>query len=226
MEREAGSTGQVGTVDAGRKMKAGRAIMGAAVLGVWAVTGVRAAEESFSEAVIRGFEQERAGRYGEAVEAYTRALELKPDTGIALVRRAYAYVQTGRFVEAAEDLKAAAIAKPVSLSDYKALSWLKSTCPFAVIRDGAVAVAYAQKALKEEESAEAYDLLAAAYAEMGVYQKARDYVLEGLKKFPEDARSTAMKERFELYRQRKPYREDWKIQDEKGMEKAMKKSKR
>jgi tetratricopeptide (TPR) repeat protein len=86
-------------------------------------------------------------------------------------------------------------------------------------------VAYAQKVLKEEESAEAYDLLAAAYAEMRNYQRARDYVLEGLKKFPEDERATVMKERFELYRQRKPYHEDWKVQDDKGMQKAVEKSK-
>ncbi|MBX2825405.1 MAG: tetratricopeptide repeat protein [Gammaproteobacteria bacterium] len=164
---------------------------------------------SFADLVMGGYEHEGEKNYQQAIDNYTQALELREESVTVLIRRAYSYVQIGKFTEAGEDLKAATFATPVSMSDYTSLAWLKSTCPFDIIRDGVVAVAYAKKAMKERESAETFDVLGAAYAEMKDYQRARNMVLEGLKRFPESPRAEAMKQRLELYNQKKPFREEW-----------------
>ncbi|MEM1157884.1 MAG: tetratricopeptide repeat protein [Verrucomicrobiota bacterium] len=163
----------------------------------------------FSDLVMGGYKHEGEKNYEKAVESYTRALELQEESVTVLIRRAYSLVQLGKFTEAGEDLKAATFATPVSMSDYTSLAWLRATCPFEIIRDGVVAVAYANKAMKERESAETFDILGAAYAEMKDYQRARNMVLEGLKRFPDSPRAEAMKKRLELYNQKKPYREQW-----------------
>ena len=86
---------------------------------------------------------------------------------------------------------------------------VRATSPLPGYRDGALAVAYAQRALKESESAENYDILAAAYAEMGEFQKARDTLEAGIKFFGDSSRLPEMQERLLLYREKKKYREDW-----------------
>lgn len=169
---------------------------------------------SFSDLVMGGYESESSKNYARAIDQYTQALELKDESVTVLVRRAYSYVQLGKFEEAGEDLKAATFATPVSMSDYTSLAWLKATCPFDIIRDGVVAVAYAKKAMKERQSAETFDILAAAYAEMRDYQRARNMVLEGLKRFPDSPRADAMRERLELYNNKKAFREEWVTDDE------------
>jgi len=164
---------------------------------------------SFSDLVMGGYEYEGQKNYSQAVDSYTKALEIKEESVTVLIRRAYSYVQIGKFAEAGEDLKAATFATPVSMSDYTSLAWLKATCPFDIIRDGVVAVAYAKKAMKERESAETFDILGAAYAEMKDYQRARNMVLEGLKRFPDSPRAEVMKQRLDLYNDKKPFREEW-----------------
>ena len=168
---------------------------------------------SFSDLVMGGYEYEEKKEYDRAIESYTKALELREESVTVLIRRAYSWVQLGKFTEAGQDLKTATFATPVSMSDYTSLAWLKATCPFEIIRDGVVAVAYAKKAMKERQSAETFDILGAAYAEMKDYQRARNMVLEGLKRFPESPRAEAMKKRLELYNDKKPFREQW-IEDE------------
>jgi tetratricopeptide (TPR) repeat protein len=178
--------------------------------------GVNAADPapSFSELVMEGYRLEAGKKYSDAVEQYTQALKMKEESVYVLIRRAYALVQLGEFEKAGEDLKVATYATPVSMSDYTSLSWLKATCPFDIIRDGVVAVAYAKKAMKERESAETFDILAAAYAEMNDFQRARNMVLEGLKRFPDSPRAAAMKQRLELYRRKEPFREEWVQEDD------------
>ncbi len=168
---------------------------------------------AFSDLVMGGYESESKKDYSQAVEQYTQALEIKEESVTVLIRRAYSYVQLGKFEEAGHDLKAATYATPISMSDYNSLAWLKATCPFDIIRDGVVAVAYAKKAMKERESAETFDILGAAYAEMNDFQRARNMVLEGLKRFPDSPRAGEMKKRLDLYNQKKSFREQW-VKDE------------
>lgn len=163
----------------------------------------------FSDLVMGGYAYEEKKDYASAVENYTRALEIKEESVVVLIRRAYCLVQLGEFEKAGQDLKEVSFLMPVSMSDYTSLAWLKATCPFEIIRDGPLAVAYASKAMKERQSAETYDILAAAYAEMNDFQRARYTILEGIKRFPDSARIPAMKNRLELYKEKKAYRESW-----------------
>ncbi|MEM6822794.1 MAG: hypothetical protein AAF558_12745, partial [Verrucomicrobiota bacterium] len=179
------------------------------LLGAVLATQTTAQETSFSDLVIQGYEFESQSNYQAAIEQYTQALLIKDESVTVLIRRAYSLVQTGEFEKAGEDLKAATYATPVTMSDYTSLAWLKATCPFKVIRDGVVAVAYGRKALKERESAETFDILGAAYAEMNDFQRARNMVLEGIKRFPDSKRIPAMRERLVLYKQKEPFRESW-----------------
>ncbi|MGF1678327.1 MAG: tetratricopeptide repeat protein [Candidatus Methylacidiphilales bacterium] len=181
-----------------------------------------ASSPSFSEYVIRGYQREVEKNYAAAVEDYTKALELREASVTALIRRAYAYAQLGEYEASAGDLKAVRFATPISMSDYTSLAWLKATCPFDSLRDGVVAVAFAHKALKERESDETFDVLGAAYAEMRDYQRARNAVLEALKRFPDSPRAEAMRGRLALYNEKKPFRESWVREDStKGMERAL-----
>lgn len=177
-----------------------------------------AGKPTFTEWVLRGFELEQNGRFAEAVEAYTRALEINEESATATIRRAICAAKSGQLDRAAMDLRDANLLQPVSLTDYTTLAWVLATSPIKSVRDGTRAVAFAQKALKDSPSADTYDILAAAYAEMGNFQKAQNVLIEGLKKYPDAPRATAMKERLELYKQKKPFREQW-LEDDRSEKK-------
>jgi tetratricopeptide (TPR) repeat protein len=180
-------------------------------------------KSSFSDLVMGGYAHEEQKNFSAAVDNYSRALALKEESVIVLIRRAYSFVQLGEFEKAGKDLKEVSFLMPVSMSDYTSLAWLKATCPFEIIRDGPLAVAYASKAMKERKSAETYDILAAAYAEMNDFQRARNTVLEGIKRFPDSPRVPAMRERLALYNQKKPYRESW-VDEEAQVDRTIRKS--
>lgn len=198
------------------------------VLAGWTLWGAGAgagfAEETAASHILKAYEFESKKQYRQAIESYTAALSIEEDSPVALVRRAYCLVQDGKFKEAGEDLKAASVAVPSSISDYQTLAWLKATAPFEVVRDGVLAVTYAQKAHKEKPSPASYDTLAAAYAEMGIYQKARNILMEGLKKFPDSDRAAAMRQRLTLYNRKEAYRETWLKEDNRELDKAIRKS--
>jgi tetratricopeptide (TPR) repeat protein len=169
---------------------------------------------SFSDYVLRGFEHEREGRYPAAVEDYTAALVLNEESPTPYVRRAFCAARLGQLERAAVDLREAGLLSPSSMTDYTTMAWLLATCPIKSVRDGTRAVAYAQKAHREGETDETFDILAAAYAEMGNFQMARNLLLEAKKKFPDSARMNLIDQRLALYNEKKPFRDQWLPEDE------------
>ena len=202
----------------------------ASILGLAAVPGIKAEDKpvlsqeqsdaKFTELVLKGFDRENANDFQAALDLYARALEFKSDSAAIQIRKAYVEARLGQYARTAHDLKAATSIQPVSLTDYLTAAWMRATCPFPSLRDGALAVAYAQKALREQPSPEAYDMLAAGYAEMGNYTKAGENIRAALKLFPDSTRIPALKERLALYQSHKPWREVW-GGDEKKQEKEM-----
>ncbi len=92
------------------------------------------------------------------------------------------------------------------------LAWLLATCPDGEIRDGAAAIAWAQKATSQTLSLPALETLAAAYAEAGDFPaavsnatRARDMLLESGRGSP--AALLLLEQRLKLYQTRLPYRE-------------------
>jgi len=167
------------------------------------------AEPSFSDLILRGFENEKKEQYQAAFDDYSAALKLNEESPTAYVRRAFCAVKLGQLERAAYDLREASLVPPVTMTDYTTMAWLLATSPIKHVRDGTRAVAYGQKALTENDSIDNHDILAAAYAEMGNFQKARDLLLAGMKKYPDSPRIPAMQSRLEIYNQKKPYRDEW-----------------
>ena len=167
--------------------------------------------QALAELVLHAVNKEQREDIEGAVKFYDRALAIDPDCILALVRRSICYAKLGKHQEAVDGLNRATNPRmrPRTISDFAILAWLRATSPLPAYRDGALAVAYAQRALKESESAENYDILAAAYAEMGEFQKARDTLEAGIKFFGDSSRLPEMQERLLLYREKKKYREDW-----------------
>jgi tetratricopeptide (TPR) repeat protein len=167
------------------------------------------AKPSFSKVVVEAFTQEGAKNYAQAYELYTQALTLRDDSPTVWIRRAFTASMLGKTAEVGEDLKVGMTKAPISVADYLTVAWFRGTAPFNSLRDGALAVTYAQKVLRESESIEAYDALAAGYAEMGNFTQARKMAMQGIKRFPASPRLKAMQERVALYNEKKTFSEVW-----------------
>ena len=178
--------------------------------------------EKFFEFVVKGFEAEGREDYVLALASYDKALTVNKESVTVWIRRAYVAAKLGQYEVAAENLKTGTGFAPVSVTDYLTLAWFRATSPFAPMRDGTQAVAYAMKALQEEPSADAYDMLAAGYAEMKNFGKAQETLRTAIKLYPNSGRAELMQNHLELYKNRKPWREAW-GRDEKKMDAAVKK---
>ena len=114
------------------------------------------------------------GRVDEAVVHYQKALQIKPDSVEAHINLGNALLKSGRTDEAITHYQRALQIKPDFLEVLNNLAWLLATCPDARVRDGALAVKYAERACELTH----YDLipmvgtLAAAYAEAGRFDDA------------------------------------------------------
>ncbi|NJK92442.1 MAG: hypothetical protein HC904_11780 [Blastochloris sp.] len=179
------------------------------LLGCWNGQAQEQAKASFSQVVVKAFALENEKKYAEAYELYSQALTIRDDSPTVWLRRAHTASMLGKVDEVAEDLKIAISKPPISMTDYLTVAWFRATVPFVPLRDGTLAVTYAQKALQETESIEAYDAMAAGYAEMGNFTQARKMAMQGIKRFPASPRIPAMKARVELYNQKKTFSEVW-----------------
>jgi serine/threonine-protein kinase len=148
------------------------------------------------------------GDWPEALVAAERAVELDP-------KCASAYVYLGVALQDKGDLDGvvAAFQKAAELSpDYPAdrcLAWLLATCPDDKGRDGKRAVEHARTACERTgwKDPLCLDTLAAAYAEVGQFKEAVRYQTRALEDPAlTDGLRTAARQRLELYRQKKPFR--------------------
>jgi tetratricopeptide (TPR) repeat protein len=90
------------------------------------------------------------------------------------------------------------------------LAWLLATCPSDDIRNGEKALAHASAACKltKTSSPENLDTLAAAYAEMGDFDNAVSAQKAAFELMEDANEKKAFGLRLELYKSRKPYRQD------------------
>jgi tetratricopeptide (TPR) repeat protein len=114
------------------------------------------------------------GRLDEAVAAYKKVLDLKPGYVGARNNLGAALMQAGRTKEAMDEYQMALQTQPENVDALNNLAWALATCPQASLRDGANAVALAQKAVRLSggENPLMLRTLAAAYAETGQYSEA------------------------------------------------------
>lgn len=115
----------------------------------------------------------QAQREAEAIQILERARELRPSRAL---RRQLGGLQlaAGNYRQAVAELEAILQTAPQDPEDMNNLAWLLATTPEAAIRNGAAAVALAQRAceLTQQQEARPLGTLAAAYAETGDFTNA------------------------------------------------------
>ena len=88
----------------------------------------------------------RLNRINEAMAQYQKTVEIKPDYAGAHYNLGAAFVHLGRFDEAMAHYRKAVEIKPDLVEGHNNLAWLRATCPQASLRNGAEAIAHAQRA--------------------------------------------------------------------------------
>ena len=139
-----------------------------------------------------------------------KAIQIDPNSGAAYISRAKVYVHNKQFNEAGHDLEQISqlnLKRPESTLN--SLAWFLATSPEPRIRNGKKAIEAATKAceLMHWKNWRHIDTLAAAYAETEDFDSAIKYGMQALQTAPNDDDVEGAKQRLQLYRQHKAYRE-------------------
>ena len=149
----------------------------------------------------------RLGRPGDALQHFRDAVRLDPSNAEAHYNAGSVLRSRGDLAGALEQFRQAVQLKPDSTSAVASLAWLLATAPDAALRNAGEAIRYGERAadLTRRTDASALDILAAAYASAGEFDRAVAITQEALGLKPDDALAAAIRQRQELYRQRKGY---------------------
>lgn len=144
--------------------------------------------------------------YANAVSYYDRAVQLAPRSAEALANRGDAYQRRGQWDRAADDYLAALAIDDQLGRAYQSGAWLMATCPLEQFRDGERAVAAAEQAIQldGDDNYQYLDTLAAAYARVGDFEKAKQAIAGAIEKAPKSEQQVLSK-RQALYAEGKPY---------------------
>ncbi|MCA9246476.1 MAG: tetratricopeptide repeat protein [Planctomycetales bacterium] len=155
-------------------------------------------------------EQPRRG-----IKMFAAVLESDPDNILALRGRADAYLSVGRQADAIADYEAVLRRDPENGSVLNNLAWVLATSPNEALRDGIRAVELAKNACEHTEYKQGHILstLAAAYAETGDFEKARQWSTKAVE-IGESEQIDQLKAELESYRQDKPWREKQSIAEQ------------
>jgi len=121
-----------------------------------------------------GFIRYQQGRREEAVALYQRVIEITPLAAEARRNLGFALLGVGRGKEAVSHYEKAVELDPANASGLSSFAWVLATCPDDAVRNGSRAVELALRANQLTGSKEPLILrsLAAAYAEVGQFEKA------------------------------------------------------
>jgi tetratricopeptide (TPR) repeat protein len=149
----------------------------------------------------------RLGNRDEALRHFRDAFRLDPSNAEAHYNAGSVLRSRGELSEALGQFRQAVQLKPESTSAVASLAWLLATAPDAAIRNAAEAIRYGERAadLTRRRDASALDILAAAYASAGQFDRAIAITQEALGLEPDDALAAAIRQRQALYRQRRGY---------------------
>ncbi len=155
-----------------------------------------------------------AKKSGKALEITESVLDGEPDNLFALRIKANALLNVGRHSDAAKTFEAILEQEPEDEVVLNNLSWLLSTSPLDTIRNGKRALELATKASELSEYKKAYILstLAAAYAELGEFDKAIEWSQKSVdtaEQDDEEDRIDELKKELESYRRNEPWREQF-----------------
>lgn len=156
----------------------------------------------------RGHALYRMGRSREALSDYSQAVRLNPQDAGALVNRGDVYRQQGIFGPAASDYREAIRIDPKLGRAYMSAAWMMATCPDQRYRNVEQGLASAQKAIEldGEDNYLYLDTLAAALANAGKFEEAKEAAEKAIKAAPE-SEAQRIRDRLELYGKNQAYRD-------------------
>lgn len=170
-------------------------------------------------AILRKKGDDRAAKetYKKLVELRTKYIEANPENPTGYNDRGYALRAKHDFAAALQNYSQAIELNPSFAMAYNNRAWLRATCPAAEFRDGQQAIADATKAceLTNWRNSGFLDALAAAYAEVGDFDKAVEWETKALDLFAEGQTTSTLiprlersvaESRLKLYRERQPFR--------------------
>jgi tetratricopeptide (TPR) repeat protein len=158
----------------------------------------------------RGTAWSGKGEYDRAIVDFDAALRLDPADGLIHRNRADARKAKKEYGKALADYSEAIRLDPRDAWAYNRRAWIWATCPEATYRDGTRAVESATRAceLTDWKDANLIDTLAAAHAEAGDFDRAVEHLRKANDLCSDAGRKRRGEQRLELYRDKKPYREE------------------
>jgi tetratricopeptide (TPR) repeat protein len=152
------------------------------------------------------------GQVREAVNFFYQALSLDPHNVDARVNLAMALVALGQTVDAAAHFAEVLKTHPNHVRACSGLAWLRATAADHLVRKGDEAVELAERAadLTHRQDPDTLDVLAAAYAEAGQYDKAKEIAQQAITLATAQSKANlvfAYRNRLKLYEMNQPYRE-------------------
>ena len=147
-------------------------------------------------------------QYDKALADCNEALRLNPENHLTFGIRAEIWTARHAYGKALADFEEKCRLAPKNDSGFNGRAWLHATCPDERYRDGRAAVTSAIRAceLSGWKDANNLDTLAAAYAEMGDFEKAVEWEEKAINFFGSDEGKAKGRRRMNLYREKKPYR--------------------
>jgi tetratricopeptide (TPR) repeat protein len=143
-----------------------------------------------------------------AIKDWSEAIRVEPTNGHAYHNRATAYYLRGEYKKAIPDYQQTIALLPAL--GLNGLAWVLATCPDASLRDGRQAVEHAKKScdLSNWNDWRYIDTLAAAYAEIGDFERAIGYVKQAMNApgMTEPERAE-LREHLDFFTKGRPYRE-------------------
>jgi tetratricopeptide (TPR) repeat protein len=167
---------------------------------------------------LRGSAHADAGRKTEALTDFKEAINIDPNNPATYLYRAHLYLVEDQPEDALADFEEVMRRAPGFSGASNDYAWTLATNPNDKVRDGRKAVKYAKDACHETDykHAPTVDTLAAAYAEAGEWEEAVKWQEEAAKlaekTHPKDVEG--MKKRLLLYKEKRPYRENPKEENE------------
>ena len=137
------------------------------------------------------------------------AIRLDPGFAFAYDNRGNAWRVRKNYDKAIADYNEAIRLDPKYAYAYGKLAWLRATRPEESLRDGKKAIEFATRGceLTEWKDANMLATLAAAYAEVGDFDKAVEWQEKANKHYANADDRKKGEDRLKLYKDRKPYRE-------------------
>jgi len=151
------------------------------------------------------------GQHAAAIADFDASIALDSLYSDSYANRGEARYRAGDYAAAIFDYEKAIELNPKDFYALSNLAWLQATCPDGKHRDGKQAVKHADRACTACDFKVWFcvDVLAAAYAEVGEFEEAITFGKESLRLAPKEEQSGG-RERLQLYREGKPYRESFK----------------